>query len=295
MQKFSTLLLAAIVAVAASYITVTKFALRSETAPAAAEAKKETTYERVMRTKELHCGYLIYPPNFMIDVNSKKMSGIFYDAVEAMGKELNLKIVWQEEGAYDNLIEGLNTGRIDAICSGLWENPAKAAVVDFSDYFFFNELAVYAREGDTRFDNNLAALNDPKITFAVIEGAIADQIAKTEYPQAKRNALPPLSDFPQLLMEVASNKADVTISATQEILVYDQNNQSKLHKVATEKPFRLYPNVIFVRKGEHDLMATLNTALHQINHTGRLESILASYEKQPGTLVRIAKEYDTKP
>mgnify|MGYP002361162467 CR=1 FL=1 len=101
MQKFSTLLLAAIVAVAASYITVTKFALRSETAPAAAEAKKETTYERVMRTKELHCGYLIYPPNFMIDVNSKKMSGIFYDAVEAMGKELNLKIVWQEEGAYD--------------------------------------------------------------------------------------------------------------------------------------------------------------------------------------------------
>ena len=189
------------------------------------------------------------------------------------------------------LIQSLQTDRIDAICSGLWENPAKAAVLDFSDYFFFNELAVYARSDDTRFDHALNKLNDPNVSFATIEGAIADQIAKSEYPKAKIHALPPLSDFPQLLMEVSSNKADVTISATQEILVYDQNNQKQLRKVVTDRPFRMYPNVIFVKKGETDLINLLNSGLHQIKHTGRLDTILKSYEKQPRTLLRTKDDF----
>ncbi|HEY1096181.1 MAG TPA: transporter substrate-binding domain-containing protein [Alphaproteobacteria bacterium] len=252
----------------------------------------QKAFDHVVQSHELRCGYLIYPPNFMVDPNTKEFSGIFYDAVEAMGKELNLKVKWQEEGSYDILIQSLQSGRIDAICSGLWENPAKAAVLDFSDYFFFNELAVYARADDTRFDYALDKLNSPDVSFAVIEGAMADQIAKAEYPKAKRHALPPLSDFPQLLMEVSSKKSDVTISATQEILTYDKNNQDQLHKVKTDKPFRLFPNVIFVKKGETDLLNMLNVAVHQIKHTGILDSIITQYEQVPGTLLRTNSEYD---
>jgi ABC-type amino acid transport substrate-binding protein len=252
---------------------------------------KSTAFDHVLKTHELRCGYLIYPPNFMIDPNTKTFSGVFYDAIEAIAKELNIKVVWQEEGSYDILIESLQSGRIDAICSGLWENPAKATVLDSSDYFFFNELAVYARADDMRFDGALEKLNSSDVSFAVIEGAMADQIAKSEYPLAKRHALPPLSDFPQLLMEVSSHKADVTISATQEILIYDQNNQTKLRKVKTEKPFRVYPNVIFVKKGEADLLNMLNAGLHQIKHTGALDSIITKYEQQRGTLLRTTDDF----
>lgn len=286
-----TIFLAAFVAVLCAFATV-KICV-PKAGGKAAEAHKETAFERVARTGTLRCGYMIYAPNFMQDVNKKEFSGIFHDTVEAMGKELNLKIVWQEEAAYDNLIEGLKSGRFDAICSGLWENPAKAAFVDTTDPLFFNELAVYARADDTRFDYALDKLNDESVTFAVIEGAMADQIAKSDYPKAKRNALPPLSDFPQLLMEVSAKKADVTISATQEILVYDQNNQTKLRKVITDKPFRVFPNVIFVRKGENELVSMLNSALHQVNYTGRLDAIIISYEKQPGTLLRLSDSYKT--
>jgi polar amino acid transport system substrate-binding protein len=283
-----TVFAAALVALLVS-LTVLKFYPNSSQVSAVSQTV--TAFDRVMQKHELHCGYLIYPPNFMVDPNTKQLSGIFYDAVEAMGKELNLKIVWQEEGSYDNLIESLQTGRIDAICSGLWENPAKAAVLDFTEPFFFNELAVYTRAGDMRFDHALEKLNSPDVSFAVIEGAMADQIAKSDYPLAKRHALPPLSDFPQLLMEVSSNKSDVTISATHEILTYDQNNQSKLRKVETDKPFRVFPNVIFVKKGETNLQNMLNSALHQIRYTGKLDTIIRAYEKQPGTLLHVKNNF----
>ena len=255
------------------------------------ETKKASAYDRVVTNQEIKCGYLIYAPSFMVDPNTQKMSGVFYDAVNDIGTALNLRIIWQEEGSYDVLIQSLRDGRIDAICSGLWENAAKASILDFSEPFFFSELAVYARADDTRFDHALEKLNSPDVSFATVEGGIADQIAKNEYPKAKIHALPPLSDFPQLLMEVSSHKADVTISATQEILVYDQNNRQQLRKVITDKPFRMYPNVIFVKKGETDLIHLLNSGLHQIKYTGKLDDIIHAYEKEPGTLLRTRDEF----
>lgn len=286
------IVITAIVALLVSLAVIAVHDKRSKTVSSTPTSVVASAYGYVLQNHELRCGYLIYPPNFMADPNTKEFSGIFYEAMEAMGRELNLKIKWQEEGSYDILIQSLQSGRIDAICSGLWENPAKAAVLDFSDYFFFNELAVYARSDDTRFDHALDKLNSPDVSFAVIEGAMADQIAKSDYPLAKRHALPPLSDFPQLLMEVSSKKSDVTISATQEILVYDQNNQAQLRKVQTDKPFRVFPNVIFVKKGETNLLSMLNVALHQIKHTGKLDEIIEKYEKQPGTLLRVQDDFN---
>ncbi len=56
--------------------------------PALAQDKKESTYERVMRTGVLRCGYASFQPSIMIDAASGKISGIAYDLVQKMGEML---------------------------------------------------------------------------------------------------------------------------------------------------------------------------------------------------------------
>lgn len=42
-------------------------------------AEKESSYDRVMRTRTLRCGYGIFQPMIMKDPNTRKISGIFVD------------------------------------------------------------------------------------------------------------------------------------------------------------------------------------------------------------------------
>ena len=60
------------------------------------EAKKETTYERVMRTRTIRCGYFVWPPFLTKDLNTGALSGLNYDVAEEMGKLLDLKIEWSQ-------------------------------------------------------------------------------------------------------------------------------------------------------------------------------------------------------
>lgn len=287
MKNITTIIIAAVVSAFIGYGVVST----QSTGQTSHVEKEKSTFEKVLERGELRCGYLPYPPGFMIDPNTDEMSGVFYEAVEEIGKNANIKINWAEENSYVALMESLSTGRIDAICSGLWLNAAKAHVVDFSDPFFFHELAVYVNSDDTRFDYNLRDMNSDNITFAVIEGALADQISSTDFPEAKQHVLPQLSDYPQLLMEVTTGKADATISATSEIYVYNENNQKKVRKVPTERPIRVFPNVLFVDKGQTDLLNFLNAGIKNLHYNGVMADLVSKYEPAPGTLMRVNQAY----
>lgn len=76
MQKFGVICLAVLFAVLAAFVTV-KMMVPDQTGMVIAEANKESTYEREMRTGELRCGYFSWKPAFIKDPNTGEMSGIF--------------------------------------------------------------------------------------------------------------------------------------------------------------------------------------------------------------------------
>src|SRR5580693_5757716 len=80
-------------------------------------AKAETTYDRVIRTGVLRCGYTPYSVGLMKDPNSGQLSGIYYDVITRLADNLKLKVDWVEEVGWGSQIEGLNTNRYDLICS----------------------------------------------------------------------------------------------------------------------------------------------------------------------------------
>lgn len=125
------------------------------TFPALGQDKKaESVYDRVMRTGTIRCGYWSWEPLFVVDTNTKKMSGIFKDVMDEVARVSELKIEWSREVTFADLVSDLNTGKIDALCAGVWPSPLRAKYIEFTSPIFFISMNAYKKAGDKRFDNN---------------------------------------------------------------------------------------------------------------------------------------------
>jgi hypothetical protein len=75
---------------------------------------QDTVYDRVMKSQTIRCGYGLWSVYLHKDPNTGKMGGIYYDYMEALGKNLGLKIEWTEEVGWGDYIAGLKGDRFDA-------------------------------------------------------------------------------------------------------------------------------------------------------------------------------------
>jgi ABC-type amino acid transport substrate-binding protein len=255
-------------------------------------ADKESAFDRVMRTGTIRCGYIVYDTYFIKDPNSGKISGIFPDIMEEVGRLLSLKVDWSKESGLATLTSDLNSHKIDAICSGLWANAARGRVGEFSRPLFYNTLNVYVRSKDKRFDENLEELNNTSIKIAVIDGEMGEQITNVDFPKASKLSLPQLTDFSQLLLSVAAGKADATIAGTAEVSNYLDHNQGSLRVVGHSEPIRTFSNILMYDKGEHNLRTMIDSAINEMDSTGKLNKIIAKYEKVPNSYYRVAKPFN---
>jgi ABC-type amino acid transport substrate-binding protein len=62
-------------------------------------------YERIVKSGEIKVGYISYPPGFIKDPNSGIFSGIVNDVFLEVAKNLDLKLVYQEEVTWATLVE----------------------------------------------------------------------------------------------------------------------------------------------------------------------------------------------
>ncbi|WP_426143283.1 ABC transporter substrate-binding protein [Pseudomonas sp. DWP3-1-2] len=75
-----------------------------------------------------------YPPMDFKDPATNKLTGIDYDLGTEISKRLGIEIKWQET-AFEQMVSGLATNRIDIVMSGMTDTPERQKTVDFVDYF----------------------------------------------------------------------------------------------------------------------------------------------------------------
>jgi polar amino acid transport system substrate-binding protein len=75
-----------------------------------------------------------YPPLEFKDPMTLKLTGLDIDLSEEIGKRLGLKVEWREQ-SFDQLINSLDTARIDMGASGMTDIPARREKTNFVDYF----------------------------------------------------------------------------------------------------------------------------------------------------------------
>ncbi|MGE3769530.1 MAG: substrate-binding periplasmic protein [Bdellovibrionales bacterium] len=285
-MKIMHILLVVIIAAAVSF-GVVRYTPQAQTTAAV----DETAYDRIKRSGVIRCGYAPWEGIFTINANTGQPEGLAYDYVSLLANYLSLKVEWVEDTGYANAVTALNAKRIDVFCPGIWPNGSRARQAEFTTPIMFNAAHAFVRSDDTRFDDNLQALNNPAITVASPDGYTAARIAATDFPQAKIFGISQVSGAADQLEAVATGKADVTfvdVAAGQE---YMANNPGKLKMVKADKPLRVFPVTLMVSAGESRLREMINTATGEMLYSGAIEKIIRKYEKYPGSYLRIASGY----
>lgn len=261
------------------------FTLLIASAPAfAGEKAKESTYDRVMRTGTIRCGYIIVPPTMIKDQNTGALSGIVYDTMEDMAKSLGLKVEWVEEVGFGTMFEGFKTGRYDAVCFSVIANPERARVADFLSPSYFLRFNVYMKKDTPLSSVNLSSLNDPKVKFAAVDGGMSDIFARIDFPKANILSNSDLVSLPELMMQVATGKADAVIM---DAYLGSAFNDAHPESPMTVFPYKVFPAAIAIPKNEYPLKSMLDIALQTLQYTGRFDQIIAKYSKYPDAYILV--------
>lgn len=247
--------------------------------------------DRVLSSGTIRAAYLVRPPNIIKDPNTGKLSGIFVDVLEEIGKRAGLRIDWVEEVTWTTMMEGLSSSRYDIVGTGIWRNATRGKAADFTLPLFYSGVGTFVRANDHRFDDNLALLNDSNVRISTIDGEMAQIIAQADFPAAHPVSLTQVSDTSQLLLEVQSGKADATFIAAQIGARYMAKNAGALRNISTEKPLRVFPESMVIREGQYDFKAMIDSAITELVHSNFVERTIRKYDSVPEAYYLVAPPY----
>ena len=264
-------------------------------------AKSESAYDRVIRTKKIRAAWLTYPPAAMKDPKTGKLTGTFVETLDAIAKNLDLEVQWMDgETPWGALIEGLDQDKYDIVGSPVWANYVRGKLTTLSRPVYYSGIGIYVRQDDKRFPDDwttagsgtvadrTALLNKPDLRISTIDGETGDVIARTQFPQAQRVALPQNAEIPQLFLEVANNKADVLFAEPYFAYGYLKNNPGKIRNIAGSRPIRVLGNDFMMKKGEWQFKQMMDVAIEDMQNSGVIDAMLEKYETEPGQFYRVA-------
>lgn len=284
----STFIASAIVAALTSVLVVLLFfgGVRGDTSG----NRSETRYAKITSSGSIRAAYAVGAPLFIVDPNTRQKSGIFHDLVTEAASRLGLRVEWNEEVGYGEMIQGLRANRYDIVGSGVWINADRAKGADFSIPAYYDVVYAYVRANDTRFSNGLTSLDSPQFTISTMDGELGAAIARSDFPRARRLELPQNADFSQMIANVVAQRADIVFLAAGAAAEYQTANPGRIAR-ASNQPVRVFPDAIMLPQGDSELRQALNYALLEMLSDGTVERILRRYEQAPGTFLRVAEPY----
>jgi ABC-type amino acid transport substrate-binding protein len=249
-----------------------------------------SVYDKVMASGVIRACYTAFPPAFIIDPNTKKLSGIFYDTLNKAAGNMGLKVDWNLEVGWGDAIEALNTGKCDIVGSDAWSNSTRGKSADFIQPLYYSPINAYVRADDSRFDRDINVVNNLNYKLVTLDGENSQVIAAQNFPNAKTLQLPQMTDVSQLFVNVADGKGDMTFQDSTTADQYMKNNPGKIKLVSS--PLVVYGDVMMVKKGEYSLKTTIDNAILELLNNGYVDSIINKYEKDYTTgFQRIAAPY----
>ncbi len=258
-------------------------------------AKVKTAYDVVMESGKIRCAYIPYPGSCIKDPNSKKLTGIFVEALEEVGKKLGLTIEWTEEVTWATAVEGLQKNRYDLVGTAVWPNSTLIKQADFTRPLYFSPLCAYVRAGDARWHaDRIDLINFANITVSTIEDDAADTIVKHDFPLVNRIALPAkTSDVVATLDKLVNYKADVAVVEPYVAENYLIANPNTIVNLTVDKPLAVFPDVMMLPPGQSELKALLDNSLAELQNNGFIDELLDKYEPQKGLFYRVPLPYMT--
>jgi polar amino acid transport system substrate-binding protein len=238
--------------------------------------KKESAFERVMRTNTIRCGWLVYPPFFSKDMNTGKLSGLTFETMEAIGAAANLKIEWTEEVSMTTAFEAINSGRFDMACIPFWITLQRVRVSEPSVPLYFDGYYAFSRKGDIRFKNDYSKLNDENVSISIQEGSAAQELLSQRLPKAKMSFQPAISDPMMQLQDVMAKKADVAFVEMSLFRDFEKMNPNMLEQISKD-PLVTMPAALWMPQNDPRLTSLINESIKNLQNNGTMDTLLNKY------------------
>ena len=168
---------------------------------------------------------------------------------------------------FDSLLVAIQNGQIDAAIAGMTATEERAKTVDFSTPYYTATQVMVVKEGS---DIKTAADMEGK-AIAVVQGYTGETVVKDlcyQYEEFKK--------VTECILELVNGKCDVVVidSATAKDFVGDNEG---LVIVEDPSAFESEEYAIAVKKGNTELLKTINEAIDKMLADGTISEFAAKY------------------
>jgi ABC-type amino acid transport substrate-binding protein len=203
----------------------------------------------------LRVGFSQTGPWFYRDAKSNELGGIYKDAVDRLGREMEVKIEYKEV-TFANATVGLRRADYDLYGSSLTYTMPRALTVNYvGPLYSKGSLLLIHKDNAGRF-KTAADLNAPDVTFSVTAGASEEGRIPQLFPKAKT-----ITTTGQVTLgaePVRARRADVWISGDSDVILFAKRNASWAAVVEPDKPIDKRPNTWACRYGDPEWKAFLD-------------------------------------
>ena len=180
-----------------------------------------------------------------------------------IGKELVVKDI-----AFDSIINELNSGKADFAAAGMSITPERLQEVDFSIEYITSNQVVMVRK-----DSNITMNEIDGKKIAVQLGNVADSYATKNYKSSK---IVRQKKYLTMVEDLKASKVDLII----------MDNLPAQEIVKANDGLKLLPGYLFsdsygiaVKKGNTDLLNSINTVLEKLQSEGKIEEYIINHSK----------------
>ena len=233
---------------------------------------KADTYDRVISSGTIHCGYLEWPPVLQKDVNTKTFSGVGVDIMNEIAARLKLKLSWDEEVGPATAAESVRSGRVDMICMPVIVTMARVRVADFSEPVMFGRFYPWVKQ-----DSNISSdvdMNDPRYRFVYIDGTGGMSMTERFFPKAQHVSLVENSPTSDLFLSVITGKVDAVYGDTSNALTYSRSNPNQIRPITNPATTISLPWAFMMAQNNYRFVQMINLVLNDLRYDGTLQKIM---------------------
>ena len=186
---------------------------------------------------------------------------------DKLGKELVI-----EDMQFEGLIASADSGKVDFVAAGLTENEERKQSVDFSDTYYVAKQIMVVAADNTTINSAEDLKNAEKV--GVVMGYTGDSVV-TDDLKLDDSKILRVSRGIDGVQEVKNGKLDAMVidSATGKALA----EENGLKIVEDDKVFAAEEYAIAVKKGNTELLKSINEVLAEMKANGEIDELAQKY------------------
>lgn len=226
----------------------------------------KSTMSKIKSKKVIVMGTNAEFPPFEFRNDKGEVDGIDASLAKEIAKELGVELKI-EDMAFDSLLNALNSGKIDFVAAGMSVTEDRLANNDFSNPYYTAGQMIIVKKGSEAVKGK-ADLNGKKI--GVQEGTTGD-IEASKVPGAQISRFKKAIDA---VLDLKNGKIDAVVldESPSKVFVSKNDDIMILDEKLTDEEY-----AIAVRKGDKELLDSINKTIAKLKENGKYSEIVAKY------------------